>query len=338
MVVKPYYDILIVGCGLTSATFCASLKHKYKILVIDTRNHIGGNCYDKYDCGSFIHMYGPHNFNSPNKSIVDFLSKYTEWDVRNFKFDAEIEYNNQLIVTPFPYSKLNNKILGKDITEDEIIDLYFKGYSQKMWGYEWKDLPNIIRNRVPKYTEDKPNYYPGKFVGFPKNGYTHMFENMFDGVDIKLNVDPNEWRYISAKTVIYTGRPDLIIPEENIHLGFRTLDIIFEKSEEKSEAIRNFCHTRVPYTRKVWYKKLTGGNSNLCSIEVPKMASYTDINPFYPMQFNGNVEKYQKIRDIVKIKYPNLIMAGRLGSYMYLDMWKAVAQSLAIVKSKFGDR
>ncbi len=326
------YDILMVGCGLAAATYCAILKQSHKILVMDIRSHVGGNCYDYPDNGSFIHKYGPHIFHSPSPMIVDFLSKYTEWTPTNFQFEAEIDYNG-LRITPFPYTKNNAQIIGKELTPEEIISLYFEGYSQKMWGHPWAELPHTITGRVPKIL-DKPEYFPGQFVGFPKNGYTRMIENMLDGVEVRLNVGPYDWKQIRAKKVIYMGRPDRL--HSKLQLDFRSLDMQFIRDTSKSEAIRNFCHLKVPHTRKIWHGKLTGGNSDICSIETPKQASFDDLTPFYPMQFAGNPERFNCIQEEIKSTFPNLLLAGRLGTYKYLDMYQVVGQSLSFAKTHFG--
>jgi UDP-galactopyranose mutase len=326
--VSSSYDIIIVGAGLAAATYCAVLKKTHKILVLDIRNHIGGNCYDYVDQGTFIHQYGPHIFHSPNPCIVSFLSLYTNWKPADFYLDAEIERDGQTLVTPFPYRKTSSLSLSTG----QVVDLYFRGYSEKMWGIEWDNLPNFIRNRVPK---DSPEYYPNQFVGFPANGYTHMMENMFDGVEIRLKAGTEDWKRISAKTVIYTGRPDFIDSIPELHLDFRSLKIDFTKDTSNQQAVRNFCHLKVPYVRKTWYSRLLGGNSNLCSTEVPYLASYDDPTPYYPMQFLNNPERFGRLQKAIRGRYPNLILSGRLGTYKYLDMYQVVGQSLAFVKSHF---
>lgn len=338
------YDFVVVGAGISSAAFCARLKHKYKILVLETRDHIGGNCYDYKASGSFVHKYGPHIFHTPNKEIVEFLSNFTKWNQYVHSVTAEIDNGKELKRVPFPYSRLTEKVLGKVLTPDEVINHFFKPYSKKMWGMDFDDLPASIKGRVPKDTADAPAYFPNQFVGSPKDGFTRMIEKMFDGVDILLGAYDTQWIHIPCEKVIYCGRLDhLNLSAESRAkvygsyvgwLPYRSLDIQFKVEDWDDDApVVNFCHNLGKYTRKTSYAKLTGGNSRIVSYEIPHEAKFTDMTPFYPIPMQQNLETYKRLKEAVELEYPNLIPLGRLANYKYIDMDAAVAYGLKCAKA-----
>ncbi len=336
------YDILIVGAGITAATLVASLKERFKLCVVDIRNHIGGNCFDYADNGSFIHAYGPHIFHSPSAKIVSFLSRYTEWQPYHYSVTAEVEYQKKIFRVPFPYCHASAMALGNPLADEDVLQCFFRDYSFKMWGINWDLLPGRIKHRVPKDTMKLPQYYPGQFVGMPRRGFTHMIGNMLDGADIRLGTSPTEWMNIPAHRVIFTGRPDCIaLPGEtrtireafDLALDFRTLQIRLEPERWLlSSAALHCCHLHQPWTRKVHYATLTGGNSLLVSTEFPQTATSGDLTPYYPIPLDCNLERYRQISALLRRMYPQLYLAGRLGSYQYLDMFQAVGQGLALAR------
>jgi UDP-galactopyranose mutase len=333
-------DILIIGSGITAATICALCKHKYKILVVDIRDHIGGNCYDYSSNGGYIHRYGPHIFHSKFPDVVDLLSNYTEWIPYQHTVEAEIEPG---IRVPFPYSKETAAALGKTLNETQVIDTFFKPYSQKMWGTTWDELPSAITRRIPKDTKEVSNYFEGQFTALPKRGYTKMMNKMLQGVDIMLGVDCNYWQGIPAKKIIYCGRPDHI-QIGNLKLGamrgdwlqYRNLDFTFKHEPWDSPAtVVNFCHLKTPYTRKSYFGHVYKSYSKIVTYETPKAAMVPDKTPFYPIPTNDNTDTYLRIRDMVKKEFPNMILAGRLGTNAYIDMDIAVKNAITLVKESF---
>lgn len=330
------YDFLIVGSGISACAFSAILKHKYKIGVIDVRNHIGGNCYDYKINNTIIQKYGPHFFHTKNKEVVEFLSRFTEWISYNHSVTAEIDFNGNMILSPFPYSKETEKILGKSLSDSEIIDLFFKQYSKKMWNVEWNLLPEYIKNRVPKSQQEKSIYFPEQFVAVPKLGYSKMLENMLDGVDIKLNCEPNEWRKIKSHNIIYCGRLDKIL--ENCHeLSWRNLkfDLKFEHWNSSTSVV-NFCHSKTDFTRKTNFNKIPNNlenkDENFIMYETPTNLFEDAHNPFYPFRNKENTDYYDELKEKISLIYPNMTLLGRTATYKYLDMDAAVA--LAINQAK----
>lgn len=334
------YDILIVGAGLSAATICANLKHKYKICVVENRKHIGGNCYDYKTNNTFVHLYGPHIFHTKNKNIFNFLSKFTEWNNFNLKISAEIEFNNTLIKVPFPYSKETENILKVNLNEEEIISLFFKDYSKKMWGMEYDELPISIKKRVPKNTDLKSEYFTNEIQCMPKHGYTRMLENMFDGVDILLNQEEYSWTNIKSKHIIYTGRIDRILSQKCITLAeiykkilhFRSLKIEHNIEEWNADShVLNCCHLKNNFTRKTNYGLLHGDSKlNMVSTEYPYQANFDEISPYYPIPSIENLNNYNELLKIIKMKYNNMHFCGRLASYKYLNMDQIVGQALEL--------
>jgi UDP-galactopyranose mutase len=327
------YDFLIVGAGISAATFCAAMKHKYKICVMDIRPHIGGNCYDYKSSNMFVQIYGPHYFHTSNNAVKEFVSKYTEWINYTHSVTAEVIHKGVKKKVPFPYSKETELALGESLSIEERINLFFKPYSKKMWNMDWDDLPTSIKNRVPQDTDEKSVYFPNQFSAIPKNGYTRMMENMFDGVDIILSCGGDDWKNIHAHNIIYCGRPDHLI-DDGPFLEWRNL--MFVQSLEEwtvSTSVVNFCRLDNPFTRKTSQGKIWKNESKLVIYEKPMPCENADKTPYYPVVTQGNIERFKWIEEQVKNRYPNLHLLGRLGSFKYMDMDACVGQALHLAKN-----
>lgn len=321
------YDFVLVGAGLTNATIASVLKtYGANILVLETRCHIGGNCYDYKNKGTWISLYGPHIFHSKSSKIINYLKNFAEFQ--------KIEYSVQSYITSetkvtFPYTIGKTDIeLGKSLTNEEIVDIFFKPYSEKMWGKSWEELPQTITNRVPKIISGEYNYFNGEQPLYPKNGFTNLIENMFDGTEIVLNASPRDWDNKKYKKIIYTGRPDFILHED--YLDFRDL-IIEHRVEDFSNknSAYNYASKYFLQTRKTFYRNLTGGSSNITSLEYPKESDLC-VSPFYPYPDEENKLKHKKIIESISVQYPNIVCCGRLGSYRYQDMDFSVAEGIKI--------
>lgn len=347
------YDLVIAGAGIGAATICKRLKHKYKICVVDVRSHLGGNCYDYSSGPGRVHAYGPHIMHCPlnSKEVLAFILNLAIWTPYTHSVEAEIKLGDKYVRTPFPYSKKTDEILGRSLSADEVIDLYFRGYSSKMWQMKFEDLPESIKGRVPKDTADKPLYFPDQFVGFPVGGYARMLENMFDGVDVVLRAGKDEWLNIPAKQYIYCGRPDQIpdkgrpgfrlgnLPRmvdkfQDAHwLGYQTLNIDFSiKTDwDAKSPVLNICHTDLPITRITHYGVLHDNNCQVISTETPACgASVTDLNPFYPIPTQKNLDKATALRGLIAARYPNVHLLGRLAQFRYMDMYQAIGSGLKL--------
>lgn len=336
------YDLLIVGAGLSAATLSAALKEHLKICVIDCRDHLGGNCYDASDQGTLIHQFGPHIFHCPSPRIIAFMSNYTRWVPYRHTVTAEIFDRGKLCYVPFPYCRQTTQSLGRVLSPSEVLSHFFRDYSRKMWGLEWEDLPASVRGRIPMELADTPAYYRDRFVALPQAGYTHMMANMFDGVELILQAEAHAWTRIPARTIVYTGRPDMVpIPGEklsigeadNLQLEFRTLDISFECEPWKFDTTcLHACTLKRSWTRKTSFAHMTGGASAAVSTETPRQAGYDELTPYYPIEVQSNQQRIAILTGRIRSLYPNLHLLGRLGTYRYLDMYQAVGQAQSLAK------
>ena len=347
------YDLVIVGAGITSATLCAKLKDRLKIVVLDTRAHLGGNCYDYLSSGTYVHQYGPHIYHDKSPERVAFLGKYTNWVPYAHSVTAEVLLQGQVRQCSFPYSQQAAGELGVALAPEEVISTFFHGYSSKMWGCSWDQLPASVKGRVPKDTKDKPSYFPDQFVGLPDQGYTGMLAKMFDGVEMLLGAPPNLWTEIAARRIVYCGRPDRVPvrgdPAKRVYgnlargtlgahwLEYRSLDFTWRLADwGVSTPVLNFCDAANPYTRATHYANLTGGRSRVVGYERPRSAPVTELAPFYPMPTQENHSLHELLRSMIAHDYPELILAGRLGTSRYLDMNAAVGAGLVLAEELEG--
>lgn len=331
--------ILLVGAGLTSATVSSLLdKDKFKIICVDARPHLGGNCYDYKSNGTLISLYGPHIFHTSNDHVINLVKQHTEFNEYEHSVLADIGTHK----VPFPYSKETESILGP-LTEEQVIKTFFVPYSEKMWGVPWDNVPKKATKRIDKNTGEKSIYFPDQFCGLPKHGYTVMMDSMFDGAELILNNPINDWQYINADKIVYCGRLDLIKNNKTgmclgqqygKWLDFRNLEFTFiSEGWEHKTSVVNYCRSDIKYTRKTCYKKLNGGNSDLVSYELPISCMKSDPVPFYPIEIDKYKENQSFLESIIKSLYPNMICAGRIGSYKYIDMDVCILQGMKIADS-----
>lgn len=339
--------VVIVGAGISAATICAVLRRKYRILVLEQRDHIGGNCYDYRSNGTYIHKYGAHIYHTTNPDLHTWLCQFTTFEPYRHVVHAEFDPSKPTV--PFPYSLETEAALGRSLSDDDILEMFFKGYSHKMWGTTWEHLPASIRNRVPKRLETS-DFFPGQIVGMPTRGYTSMMENMFDGCEILTSVPVHAWmEYIPhAKIIFYCGRLDTIRAPSNLCLGsysavghmdlwLKHVTLQFDwhcgyDTHHVPAGVVNICHTKKPMTRIVYHAKITGGASQLYHVETPvHMVSVNDPVPLYPHYAPEYRAKHEVLVSLLKQYYPHVVPVGRLATYKYLDMYQAIgaAKSLA---------
>lgn len=321
-------NINIVGCGLSGITAAILLKEKgHNVTIFETRNHIGGNCYDSNVAGTLVHNYGPHLFHTNDKEVFDFLSNYTEW----FDYYNKPKGNTKLGLISLPYSKKTVIELGYELSQEEIVDVIFKDYSEKQWGMSFDKIPKTITNRIPK-TKDclDPTWYEGEaYQCLPKHGYTYMMNNMLNGIFVVTNSLPEEWKKHKCDLVIYTGKIDQFYNYKYGHLPYRTLEFIHHFTSTKNNwAIINQNTLTVPYTRIYDHSFFNHSHKGptIITKEYSKECKLEDI-PFYPMPFGHGLEIYNKYKQLSE-KETNVIFLGRLATYTYLDMWMAVKQAM----------
>lgn len=363
------YDYLIVGSGLFGAVFAhEATKAGKKCLVLERRNHIGGNCYTENWNGIQVHKYGAHIFRTSNEEIWDYIRQFAKFN--HFVNSPIANYNGKIFNMPFnmnTFSKMWNirtpeeakaiiaeqrkEIVGtpRNLEEQAISlvgrDIYetlVKEYTEKQWGRPCQELPASILRRLPvRYTYDN-NYFNDPYQGIPIGGYTQIMEKMFEGCEIRLNTDynenPEEFRKLADK-VLYTGTIDSYFKYCYGPLEYRSLR--FEHEELNTDnyqgvAVVNYTDSKTPYTRIIEHKHFEYGTQpvTVISREYPSEWKLGE-EPYYPVNNEKNEEIAEKYRALAAAE-KDVIFGGRLGEYRYYDMDKVIEAALKAVKEETG--
>lgn len=358
------YDYLIVGSGLYGATFARLAKDSGKtVLVIDRRNHIGGNVFTEKIEGINVHTYGAHIFHTNNKQVWDFVNRFASFN--RFTNSPVANYKGELYSLPFnmyTFNKMWGAVTPAEaqkkieeqkrlagITEPQNLeeqaislvgtDIYeklVKGYTEKQWGRECKDLPAFIIKRLPvRFTFDN-NYFNALYQGIPVGGYTKLIENMLDGVEVKTGVDflKNKTELSSlAKTVVFTGAVDEYFeycygPLEYRSVRFETE--VLDTPNFQGNAAVNYTDSETPFTRIIEHKWFEFGKDESGN-DLPKTVISREYSsewtvgdePYYPVNDEKNAALYVRYKELAD-KESNVIFGGRLGEYKYYDMDKTI--------------
>jgi len=352
------YDYLIVGAGLFGSVFAYMAKTAgKKVLVIDERDHIGGNCYTKEIEGINVHWYGPHIFHTSSRQIWDFVNQFAEFN--HFVNRIKVSHKGKLYSLPVNLSTLY-QLWGiqtpkealehlervrvpidnpKNMEEwclanlgEEIYEIFFKGYTTKHWRKSPAQLPSNIIKRLPvRFTFDD-NYYNDCYQGIPKGGYNQIFEKMLDGVEVKLQTSmENDWRQY-AKKLVYSGCPDRFLNYKYGELPYLTLrfDHQIIEGDHQGNAIINYTEQSVPYTRSVEHKHFEFGTQKKTVVTKEYPIDWCKGSvPYYPVPNNESL--YQKYREAI-LSSGDVILGGRLGRYKYFDMDQVIGNALSEAK------
>lgn len=352
------YDYLIVGAGLFGATFAyEATKKGKKCLLIDKRSHIGGNVYTEQIEGINVHKYGAHIFHTSNKEVWDFVNRFATFN--HYVNSPVAVYKDELYNLPFnmnTFSKMWNiktPQQARDVIKSQIAslnikdpknleeqalslvgtDVYeklIKGYTEKQWGRDCKDLPAFIIKRLPlRFTYDN-NYFNDRYQGIPEGGYTQMIEKMLEGCDIQLETDYFEFvkqTNIQYDKVIYTGMIDEYYQFKYGRLEYRTVSFeneVLDTDNFQGNAVVNYTEREVPYTRIIEHKHFEFGTQpkTVISKEYPVEWKY-GMEPYYPINNERNIAIYQQYKALAD-QEENVYFGGRLGMYQYFDMDKVI--------------
>lgn len=362
------YDYLIVGAGLYGSTIAYELTKKgKKCLVIDKRNHIGGNIYCEKINEINVHKYGAHIFHTNNKEIWDYINQFCEFN--NYINCPIANYNGSLYNLPFnmnTFTKLWSDVITpedakkkidaqklemtnkepKNLEEQAISlvgrDIYeklIKGYTEKQWGKECKDLPSFIIKRLPVRFTFNNNYFNDKYQGIPIGGYNIIIEKMLKKSKVELNIDylKNKEKYNSkAEKIIYTGMIDEYFDYCYGPLEYRSLKfenkILNNTDNYQGNAVINYTDNVTKYTRIIEHKhfEFSDCRGTIITKEYPCDWKIGD-EAYYPINDNKNNELYEKYLELSK-KEKNVCFGGRLGNYKYYDMDKVIIAALEAVK------
>jgi UDP-galactopyranose mutase len=317
----------IVGCGLSGILSAVLLKQKgYAVKVYETRNHIGGNCYDANVCGVMMHNYGPHIFHTDDEEVFALLSKYTDWT----PFALQPKGNTSLGQISLPYSRKTISEIGRELSQQEIVDVIFKDYSEKQWGVAFDVIPKTITNRIPKTADCvDPTWFEGqKYQCIPTAGYTAMFERMLEDIEVVTNCGIDDWKDAAADLTVYTGKIDAYYNYRYGQLPYRTLQFSHKiTAQGMTHFIENENNNEVAHTRTYDHRYFTPEHKSgltVVTTETPAECKDGDV-PFYPIPWGDAQRMYARYEALGKDE-KDVVFAGRLATYKYLDMWMAVKQ------------
>ena len=365
-----HYDYLVVGSGLFGAVFTHfAIKAGKSVLVLEKRSHIGGNVFTESVEGINVHRYGAHIFHTSDKEVWDFVNEFAEFN--NYVNSPVANYNGELYNLPFnmnTFSKLwgvvtpdearakiaeqvANLNIGepKNLEEQALslvgTDVYtklVKGYTEKQWGRDCKDLPAFIIKRLPcRFTFDN-NYFNDRYQGIPVGGYTPMIEKMLKGADVKTNTEYFDFVKqnpdVASKTV-YTGMIDEFFGFKFGKLQYRTVRFdthVLDTPNYQGVAVMNYTDRQTTYTRIIEHKHFEFGTQAKTVISYEYPAEWQEgMEPYYPVNDEANSALYARYLQLAQTR-SDVIFGGRLGQYKYYDMDKVIRSALDIAKEGLG--
>ncbi|NCI50192.1 UDP-galactopyranose mutase [Sediminibacterium roseum] len=356
------FDYLVVGAGLAGSVMAERLaKTGKKILLVDQRNHVGGNTYDYYDeAGILVHKYGPHIFHTNSREVFEYLSQFTEWRVYEHKVLGSVD--GQFVPIPINLNTINT-LYGLNLSSDqveqflkeraetivpvrtsadvvlsrvgkELYEKFFKNYTKKQWDMDPSELDASVTARVPIRTNKDDRYFTDTYQVMPLHGYTAMFNKMLahENIKIMLNTDYKEiLDMIPFRNIIYTGPVDSYFDYCYGKLPYRSIEFKHEtvnKPVFQPTGTVNYPNEQA-FTRITEFKYLTGQQHDKTSVvyEFPR----AEGDPYYPIPTAENAEIYRKYQ-LLAATTPNVYFTGRLATYKYYNMDQVVAQSLTLFK------
>ena len=363
------YDYLIVGAGLFGSVFAyEATKRGKKVLVIDKRNHIGGNLYCENIEGINVHKYGAHIFHTSNDEIWNYVNQFCSFN--NYINSPIANYKNEIYNLPFNMNtfnklwgsvtpedaknKINSQIIKSGIVEpknleeqaislvgEDIYEKLIKGYTEKQWGRSCTELPAFIIKRLPvRFTYDN-NYFNDKYQGIPEGGYNVIIEKLLENIEVRLNVDFFENRDNLSKEcskILFTGMIDQYFNYKFGVLEYRSLKFeneILDIENYQGNAVVNYSEREIPYTRIIEHKHFEFGKQEKTVItkEFPSEWKKGD-EPYYPVNDTRNEELFKKYKELASIE-TNVLFGGRLADYKYYDMHHVIYHALEMVKKEF---
>lgn len=358
------YDYLLVGAGLFNAIFAnEALKHGKSCIVVEKRNHIGGNLYCENLENINVHKYGPHIFHTKDKCIWDYIRTFC--DFNNFIYSPLAYYKDNLYNLPLNMNtfyqmwKTKSPIEARTIIKNQILDIkdhsnledyilsvvgkdiYYKlikGYTEKQWGVSARELPAFIVKRIPLRFIFDNNYFDDPYQGIPIGGYNQIFDKCFAGCKIIHNTDFNDNKYLreKANTTIYTGMIDSFFNFCYGALEYRSLSFeteILKMENYQGNATVNYTDKEIPFTRIIEHKHFEFGKqpNTVITKEFPQRW-VVGMESFYPINTSTNQNVYERYK-ILALKEKNLFFAGRLGEYKYYNMDQIISSALELFRS-----
>ena len=364
------YDYILVGSGLFAGVFAWYAKQHHKsCLVLEKRDHIGGNLYCEDIEGIHVHKYGAHIFHTSNKKVWEFVNSLVEFnrytnspmayykgEMYNMPFNMNTFHKLWGVCTPQEaMEKIQEQRAGiqgepRNLEEQAISlvgrDIYerlIKGYTEKQWGRDCKDLPSFIIRRLPvRYIYDN-NYFNDRYQGIPIGGYNVLISRLFEGCEIQTCADYLERReYYEGlgEKIVYTGTIDGYFQYQFGNLEYRSLRFeseLLDMPNYQGNAVVNYTEREIPYTRIIEHKHFEFGTQEKTVItrEYPEEWK-PGMEPYYPVNDEKNAALYAKYAELAK-KEPHVIFGGRLAEYKYYDMDKVIESAMACAEKEFAE-
>lgn len=371
-----HFDWIVVGAGFTGATFAERLAAAGKrVLVIDSRNHVGGNAYDHLNSdGILVHKYGPHIFHTNSSMVSSYLSRFTEWRPYHHRVQGQI--NDQLVPIPFNLTSLqklftpdeaarieaklvaaygyNTKVPILDLRQsddDQIRDFaafvyknVFEGYTIKQWALTPEELSSAVTSRVPVLIGHDDRYFQDTFQAMPRDGYTALFQRLLGhpNITIQLGVDFNALAANMSTQVLYTGAIDELLNYRFGALPYRSLR--FEETTYPVARVQPTGTVNYPndydYTRISEMTIITGQQADRTTLikEFPQAHVPGETIAYYPIPQPQNQELYARYAECARSEFPHIVVAGRLGDYQYYNMDQACARGMTLASRYGGEK
>ena len=352
------YDYLIVGSGLFGAVFaCEAKKAGKSVLVLEKRDHIGGNIYTQDMEGVCVHRYGAHIFHTDDKEIWDYINSFGSFN--NYKHKVIANYKGEIYDLPFNMNTFH-QMWGIDTPEEavkiidtqrsgiseprnleeqclsmvgrDVYEKLVKGYTEKQWGRKCRELPSFIIKRLPVRLTYSSDYFDDLYQGIPEQGYTKIIEKMLEGIEVRLDCDylkhRNEFDY---EKLVFSGPIDAFFEYEYGYFEYRSLCFetqVLDIDDFQHHAVVNYTDSETPFTRIIEHKWFTHSESSKTVItkEYPLEWNETE-EPYYPINDEKNMELYEKYKKLAE-KREDVIFGGRLGEYKYYDMDEVIRRAL----------
>ena len=363
------YDYLIVGAGLFGSVFAHEMKKKGKsCLVIEKRNHIAGNIYTEKQEDIWVHKYGAHIFHTSDKRVWEYVNQFAEFnqyinspvaiykgELYNLPFNMNTFSRMWGITTPSQAGEIIKEQIDRagigepanleeqaiSLVGTDVYEKLVKGYTEKQWGRECRDLPAFIIKRLPlRFTYDN-NYFNDRYQGIPIGGYTQIIEKLLLGIEVRCSVVYKEFMAKTEDTfgkILYTGMIDEFFDYRLGALEYRSLrfeeEILSDVENYQGNAVVNYTEREIPYTRIIEHKHFEFGSqpSTVITKEYPAAWKKGD-EPYYPINDEKNSALYEKYRLLAE-KERNVLFGGRLVQYKYYDMDKVIQAALLMAEGE----
>lgn len=371
-----HYDYLIAGAGLFGAVFAHEMhKQGRKVLVVEKRDHIAGNIYTEKVMGINVHRYGAHIFHTSDEEVWNYVNQYARFN--HYVNSPVAVYRDELYNLPFnmnTFSRMWNiktpkeakEIIAKQTGEfagitpqnleeqalqlagRDVYEKLVKGYTEKQWGRDCRELPAFIIKRLPVRLTFDNNYFNALYQGIPVGGYTKMVENLLDGIEVRLNteyLENKEALDALAEKVIYTGPIDAYFGYELGTLEYRSVRFeteLLDQENYQGNAAVNYTDRQTPWTRIIEHKWFEFGKDSEGN-DIPKTVISREYSsewklgdePYYPVNDEKNGALYARYKKMAE-KEEKVIFGGRLGEYKYYDMDAVIASSLELCEKELG--